>query len=344
MTSKKKILYGLLLLVTLVVLTNWNLIIYGISQARGQLEIVYNSQPIEVFLNDNDFPDSLKNKLRLIPEIKRFAFDSLGINYSENYSTMYNQKGKPLMFVVSACEPFKLEQKKWNFPFLGSFSYKGFFNKGMAGKLEEELKNEGLDTNIRTAGGWSTLGWFKDPILSGMLKRGEGQLAELIIHELTHGTLFVKDSLKFNENLASFVGENGALLFLKNHYGENSEYFKIYQQSLSDDELFKNYVLKWASKLDSTYGSFTAEMTVNEKLNVKTSMIKEFKEDVDNLNLNNKSRFVDFLNRQEINNTFFMSYIRYGVYQNLLKEELASKFNGDIKVMLKSYKQKYPSL
>ena len=70
--------------------------------------------------------------------------------------------------------------------------------------LEKELKEEGLDTNIRTAGGWSTLGWFEDPILSNMLNDSEAGFAELLIHELTHGTLFVKDSVRFNENLATF--------------------------------------------------------------------------------------------------------------------------------------------
>ena len=44
----------------------------------------------------------------------------------------------------------------------------------------------GYDTKIDEVNAWSTLGWFKDPILSSMLNRSAGSLAELIIHELSH--------------------------------------------------------------------------------------------------------------------------------------------------------------
>jgi predicted aminopeptidase len=56
------------------------------------------------------------------------------------------------------------------------------------------------------------LGWFTDPILSKMLMRSEGDLANLIIHEMSHATIFVKDSIEFNENLATFIGDRGAEL------------------------------------------------------------------------------------------------------------------------------------
>ena len=85
----------------------------------------------------------------------------------------------------------------------------------MADKEMELLKEAGYDVGMRTVGGWSTLGWFKDPILSNMLNRSYGDLANLIIHELVHATIFVKDSVEFNENLASFIGDQGAKLFLK---------------------------------------------------------------------------------------------------------------------------------
>ncbi len=43
-----------------------------------------------------------------------------------------------------------------------------------------------------------------------MLNRSEGDLANLIIHEMSHATIFVKDSVDFNENLATFIGDRGA--------------------------------------------------------------------------------------------------------------------------------------
>src|SRR5690606_38017292 len=108
----------------LAVLAIWynKLVGYGISQGYGQLKIILNTKPVEEVLSDPAFPDSLKSRLRLIEEIRQFAFDSLGINPSDNYTSVYDQKGKPLLWVVTASEPFRLEPKKWEFPFLGSVS------------------------------------------------------------------------------------------------------------------------------------------------------------------------------------------------------------------------------
>ena len=83
---------------------------------------------------------------------------------------------------------------------VGAVPYKGFFNREKAVK-KEALEKDNYDVSIRNPGGWSTLGWFTDPILSNMLRRGDGDLASLIIHEMVHATLYVKDSAEFNENL-----------------------------------------------------------------------------------------------------------------------------------------------
>ena len=199
-----------------------SLIYYGYVQGKGQLEIIWNARPVQEYLDDQNTPDSIRQKLLLVNKVKAYAVQELGISPSNNYTSMYDQKGKPLMWVVTASEPFALEPSMWEFPIVGSFPYKGFFDPEMAVAERDRLADEGLDAGIRNAGGWSTLGWLDDPILSEMLKRNEGQLAELIIHELTHFTLFVKDSVQFNENLASFVGKQGAIKFLTVAYGEHS--------------------------------------------------------------------------------------------------------------------------
>ncbi len=341
---KKKIFYSLVIILVILVIANFKLIDYGISQAKGQIEIVWNARPNEEWLSDPDFPDSLKAKLELVGEIKKFAFDSLGVKYSENYSSMYDQKGSPLMFVVSACQPFSFEQKKFKFPVIGSFSYKGFFEEERAVKEETKLKEEGFDTNIRTAGGWSTLGWFKDPILSEMLNRGDGYLAETIIHELTHGTLFVKDSLKFNENLATFIGSHGARLFLKNKYGEGSDEYQNYINHWTDRRKYVDHILKGALVLDSVYANFSADMSIEEKKKVKYETINQILENIDTLGLSNLPAYRRYLDERDINNTFFMSYIRYNGEMEILESELKIKYHGNIKNLLADYTQRYPSL
>ena len=180
----KRILVGLVIVLIGLTVTYWNLISYGLKQAKGQLHIVWNAKPVTDFLQDPAFPDSLKAKLRLIEQVRKYAIDSLGLKDTKNYKTLYDQKGEEIMWVVTASEPFELKQKEWVFPILGAVPYKGFFEKEKAIELKNELEKEGLDVSIRNPGGWSTLGWFTDPILSKMLERGEGDLINLIIHEM----------------------------------------------------------------------------------------------------------------------------------------------------------------
>jgi predicted aminopeptidase len=222
----RRMFIALLVVVAALTAIYWELVIYGIRQGKGQLNIIWNARPVEEYLQNPQFPDSLKAKLVLINEVRRYAIDSLGLKDTKNYKTLFDQKGEEIMWVVTASEPFRLKAKEWTFPILGAVPYKGFFNKQRAITLRDELQKEGWDVSIRNPGGWSTLGWFTDPILSKMLERNEGDLANLIIHEMSHATIFVKDSIDFNENLATFIGDRGAEKFLIHKYGTGSKEYE----------------------------------------------------------------------------------------------------------------------
>lgn len=166
----KKIGWGVLLLLIVLCIWQYKLIHYGFIQLKGQLYVVNNTVPLSEYIQNPHTPDSLKSKALLVNEIRAFAFDSLGINYSENYTEIFDQKGKPSMYVVTACDPYSFTPKTWRFPIVGSFPYKGFFDRKKAVDLANEIRiTDSLDVGVRTAGGWSTLGWFKDPVLSNML-------------------------------------------------------------------------------------------------------------------------------------------------------------------------------
>ncbi|MBK7966761.1 MAG: aminopeptidase [Bacteroidetes bacterium] len=124
-------LFSILIIVSIVGYSvfNFRLVNYGVAQLKGQLKILYDAEPIETKLSDATFPDSLKAKLRLIQEIKKFANDSLGLVVSKNYTKVYDQKGKPVLWVITASRAFSMKAYEWNFPFLGNVSYKGFFCK-----------------------------------------------------------------------------------------------------------------------------------------------------------------------------------------------------------------------
>ena len=132
----KRILLASLAVLVVLVLIYWELIVYGFQQGYGQFNIIWNAKPVEHYLGDPTFPDSLKARLELINEIRKYAIDSLGLKDTENYKTLYDQKGEEVMWVVMASEPFALKPKEWTFPVIGSVPYKGFFKKERAEALK----------------------------------------------------------------------------------------------------------------------------------------------------------------------------------------------------------------
>lgn len=339
----KKIFFAVVLVVAILVVWNWSLVYYGIRQGMGQLEIVWNARPVEEFLQDPSFPDSLKQKLRLIDEIRKYAIDSLGLKDTKNYKTLYDQKNQEVMWVVQACEPFALQPKVWDFPIVGTVPYKGFFNKEKALGLRKELETEGYDVSVRNPGGWSTLGWFTDPILSGMLDRSEGDLASLIIHEMVHATVFVKDDVDFNENLADFIGDTAAYYFLKYKFGADSKQYLDYLHSDQDYRKFTKHILRGTQSLDSLYNTLRPKEPIEQKKEKKRAMIEKIVTSIDTLNLYTK-RKGERMKKYLPNNTFFMSYRLYKAKQDVFGVELAEKFNGDMRSYLKHLTNKYPFL
>ncbi|MCU0367314.1 MAG: aminopeptidase [Cyclobacteriaceae bacterium] len=338
----KKIIYVFLTLLLLLLIWNWELVVYGVRQGYGQVKIVWNAKPVEYYLNDPAFPDSLKQKLRLIQEVRQYAIDSLGLKDTDNYKTLYDQKGEELMWVVQACEPFALKAKMWDFPILGALPYKGFFNKQKAIEERAILENEGYDVSIRNPGGWSTLGWFTDPILSGMLKREEGDLASLIIHEMVHATIFVKDDADFNENLASFIGDTASYYFLAAKYGKQSKQFTDYLQDDQDYRTYSRHILRGTKSLDSLYQTMNPEEEKEHKLEKKRSMILKIMTSADTLTL---SKPRGKLNPDKLpNNTYFISFHLYQSKQDGFKNELEKDFNGDLKKYIQYLSVKYPFL
>lgn len=326
----RKIIYALLSILLLLAIINWDLITYGIGQAKGQLTIITSAKDINELLVDDEFPDSLKQKIRIIEEVRIYAVDFVGLNNSENYTTFYDQKGETALWNLSACEPFSFTPKTWSFPILGSFPYKGYFDLDKAIAEQELLKKQNFDTRIRAVGGWSTLGWFSDPILSNMLDRSEGRLADLIIHELTHSTLFIKDDIQFNENLASFIGQIGAVNFLESKYGKGSYEVEDYLMQNEDGSTFTNQMLLGAHLLDSLYLSFAEADNESDKKIKKDSLINQIVLSLDTIHFHN-DRYYKIFENGPPNNAYFMSFLRYHSVEDSLQDLLTLRYNGDLK-------------
>jgi predicted aminopeptidase len=348
----KKILLALLAILVLLGIYYRDLLSYAWMQASGQIGILMDVQDVQDVLEDPTFPDSLKAQIRLIQEIKKFGVDSLGLEPSKNYTTFYNQHGKPLIWLITASDRYKINAYKWHFPIVGSFPYKGFFDSTRAVLEEKAMISKGFDTDIGEVSAWSTLGYLKDPILSSMLKRKVGSLANLILHELTHGTLFVKSNLELNENLASFVGDQGAIRFLKYKYGLHSPELRTYEYSKKFNDAYSGHMLRGIGRLDSLYRTFGADLSPDARKDaLKNRLIMHILSDADTLlagnsALTNKNRRAAIRGHDGKlpNNAYFISYQTYKSKQNTFREEFENKFQGNFKDYLAYLKQQYPSL
>jgi len=234
---------------------------YTIKQGVTLLGYLNRAVPLEK--TDNE------EFVNTVNDIRKFAMEELGLAMSKNYTRYVELDRDYLAAVVSASAKDSFRRHEWRFPIVGSMPYKGFFNIEDARKERTKLEKKDLDVWVRKVDAFSTLGWFKDPLYSYMRDYSVGRLADLIIHELVHATVFIKGQVKFNEELAEFIGSEGARLYVESRYGADSE---EYRESFSSDGEYKKYVAfiqELIADLDKLYSSEidrAAKLTEKEKI------------------------------------------------------------------------------
>jgi predicted aminopeptidase len=338
-----KLKYSLIIVLSLLttgMIISHEMLSYLVVQGYGQFNILFSAKPVNFYLNDPDFPEEKKKKLLLIKELKEFAVVELGLNDTGSYEKMFDQQNKPILWLVKASPEFSLSPYRWRFPIAGSFSYLSFFDRKHADKEAEKLKQNGYDTWISEVSAWSTLGYFKDPILSSMLNRSEGSLANLIFHEMTHGTVFIKDDMKFNESLATFIGDTASVYYLEKKYGENSDEVNTYKERFLDSELLNKHLLNGAQKLKDLYDSYSDSMPYNDKVNMKKKLIADLMIEASELPYYNKDRFTNYKDFRP-NNAWFSGFLTYNDEVSTMDLEFKEKFNSNYKEMISYYKSKY---
>jgi len=228
---------------------------YLFRQAEGELGVLLHSRDVGEMLEDPAVPDPTKEKLRRIADIKSFGETRMNLAASSNYTTYYDTQGKPITYLVSACRPDRFEPYLWWFPIVGSVPYKGFFDREDALSEARALEEQGYDVSVGETAAYSTLGWFKDPVLSTMLDYPEEHLASLILHELTHGTLYLAGGTEFNEGLANFVGWEGALQYARERHGTDSAAYDRAVRAFAREERRDDEARRLYERLDAFYRS-----------------------------------------------------------------------------------------
>ena len=292
---------------------------YGWQQLIGQWKLIQGARPIKALLHEEPYKSQWGEQLRLVLAIKRYASDSLGLDTANTYEELYVEAEEklPNMWVVTAAAPYALRAYEWSFPIVGRLPYKGFFELSAAKEEEQRLVEEGYDTRLSKASGWSTLGWIENPLLPQMLMRSPGRLSELLIHELTHNTIYVKGRANFNENLASFIGKEGAIGFLSHYYGADSDTLSAYLQEISDRRQWYMHWIRATARMDSLYHRIEGRSEA-DKMRYKQALLAEIGYEVDTICFRTLRWQAIQRQPRRLNNAFLMKFLRYSGQEDSL--------------------------
>ena len=195
-------------------------------------------------------------ELRLFQEVDRireFGLAEVGLTAGKSFTTYVRTDRDYLVDVVSAARSDRFERKEWSFPVFGRFPYKGFYNTDAAARLAEQLRREGWDVYVRRVDAFSTLGFLREPLYTFMTAYDDARLADLILHEMAHATLWVKDEAQFNEEFAVFVGRTGAREYLVRQFGEEDERIIDLDRRRVDAATYREDILGLRDTLNELY-------------------------------------------------------------------------------------------
>lgn len=186
---------------------------YG-QAIRGQWQLLAGAESIPRLIARTNTPPELRSKLELVLRLRAFAERELKLKPNGHYRRYVDVGRRFVVWNVYAAPEFSLEDKTWWYPVVGSLSYRGYFREDLARRCAGRLAARGWDVCVGGVEAYSTLGWFRDPVLNTFIHQPPPELAETIFHELAHQRVFVKGDTEFNEAFATAVAQEGTRRWL----------------------------------------------------------------------------------------------------------------------------------
>jgi len=293
---------------------------YVAHAAWGQAMLLANSEPVEKAEKSGALDAAQIERTRDIQDIKRFAEDELGIKRTDNYSTIHLKPLQDPIHALSAAPKDELRLKTWWFPVIGRMPYLGFFDLKRAEEEKAKLVDQGYDVVLRSAAAYSTLGWFTDPITMNMMEWPLRAVAETIIHELTHVTLYVKGQTAFNEGFAQFVGMTGAVRYLSARVGPGDRQTILAERLIDDERVFSSFLDMALLSLELIYQS---PVGYDEKLVLRQAAYDDLMENYRTVKEQYKTNRYNAFGAEPLNNARLLSYGLYhrnfGLFERVYK-------------------------
>ena len=299
---------------------------------QGSYLFRYNRQAVDnrLLLDAPETPESTREFLRLVEDISAFAEKELGLEKNDNYSRFVETNQDFLAWVVSGTKENSFAPYLWGFPLVGKVPYKGFYEKEDAIKEAERLKSRHCDVWIRKVDAFSTLGYLKDPLYSYMKDYSIYAVANLIIHEQTHATIFLKGQGEFNEGLATFVGDMGAKMYVSRRFGpESEEYLSILDRE-KDRLKFHSDLNGLRDRLEKYYSEEHEDMK-SGKEKIISGFQYEFRKNYDD---HYRTASFKKIGELPINNAFISLYSLYNDNLDIFRI-FHEKHGSDLRITLK---------
>ncbi len=290
------------------------------------------ARPVGKLLKEPSLDPDTRAFLERSLRIRSFAVKGLGLRDSDSYTTLADS-GRPYVAdVVQACAADKFERYLWSYPFVGKLPYKGFFDRPSAEKEAAALRAKGYDVINRPVDGFSTLGFFNDPLWTFMRDYSEAELSELIIHELTHATVYRKGQESFNEEVATFVGERGSLLYLESLGGPNPDLLEAEKARRRSSAAFVAFMRETAVELERLYSEgLPKEETLKRKAELLEKRARVYADSAPRIFEDKSYRDFDFAG---VNNAFLDLYRMYWGDSDLYARYCDSLCEGDLSVFI----------
>jgi predicted aminopeptidase len=262
---------------------------YYWQNTQGHLAVMNAAKPVREWLDDAQTSAALKNKLELSQRIRAFASEELKLPSNASYTRYADLKRSAVVWNVVAAPPYSLKLKNWCFAVVGCVSYRGYYTEAGAKEEAERVKAEGYEVSVYGVPAYSTLGYLNwaggDPLLSTFITYSEGELARMIIHELAHQVLYVKDDTMFNESFATAVERLGGQRWLEKNGSEAArQEYAVFDQRRKE---FRQLTMRARARLAAIYqenspsvgkeyGKFATENIANRKTQAMQQLRDEY--------------------------------------------------------------------
>ncbi len=209
----------------------------------GELASLGRTVPVVEALDDPNLSQTERDKLAFVGRVRQFGIDRIGLRAGDAFTVFEAGGDGPAAWVLSASEQDRFAAYQWTFPIVGVMATKGFFDEAMARAEADALTASGYDVFLGEAEGFSTLGFLPDPVRQTNLRLDDIDLAEFILHELTHATVFKPSDIDFDEAMATFVGRAAAQAYFDETYGVGSPEAVAAAARFADKRVIDEYVV-----------------------------------------------------------------------------------------------------